>query len=146
MCDEDAKRVGKHRKSALPEDASDNSLDADEACRKADERLLDMLNKDREDLKNTPDGKNLCLEDEIAFHVDRTRSELDDPLEKADELIIESMLDPLDLPNEYRKICIILLLTAMWTIVMPFMPVVGWIAITCRFKVSIICSNDSAPS
>lgn len=144
MCDEDAKRVGKHRKSALPEleDASDN-LDPDKARQKADEKLRDMLNEDREEMKedmkkHMTEGEKLYLEDEITFHVDRSKSELDDPLDKADELIIESMLDPLDLPNEYRKICIILLLTAMWTIVMPFMPVIGWIAITCRYKVSTL--------
>lgn len=34
---------------------------------------------------------------------------------KADDIIVESMLDPLDLPNEYRKICIISLLVCMFT-------------------------------
>ena len=36
-------------------------------------------------------------------------------LHKADDIIVESMLDPLDLPNEYRKICIISLLVCMFT-------------------------------
>ena len=34
-------------------------------------------------------------------------------LQLADAIIVESMLDPLDLPNEYRKICIIHLMVSL---------------------------------
>ena len=118
MCDDDAKRAGRYRLSALPEDTSDESLNADAAREKADEKLLALLNEDRATMRKEEiekQGKSF-LDNSIKFHVDQTYSELHDPLDKADELVIESMLEPLDLPNEYRKICIIMLLTAMFIV------------------------------
>ena len=59
-------------------------------------------------------------------------------LATADDIIVESMLDPLDLPNEYRKVCIISLLVCMWSGVNLLVPVIGWFALLTRFKFNFI--------
>lgn len=56
----------------------------------------------------------------------------------ADDIIVESMLDPLDLPNEYRKVCIVVLLVCMWTGVQSLIPIIGWISLLIRFKFNFI--------
>ena len=59
-------------------------------------------------------------------------------LHSADDIIVESMLDPLDLPNEYRKVCIIVVLVCMWTGVQSLIPLIGWIVLLIRFKFNFI--------
>ena len=44
----------------------------------------------------------------------------------------------IDLPSEYRKICIVSLMVAMWTIVLPFAPLVGYTALLVRFKFNFV--------
>jgi hypothetical protein len=48
------------------------------------------------------------------------------------------MLDPLDLPNEYRKVCLIVLLVCMWTGVNLLIPLIGWISLLVRFKFNFV--------
>jgi hypothetical protein len=59
-------------------------------------------------------------------------------LHSADDIIVESMLDPLDLPNEYRKVCLIVLLVCMWTGVNLLIPLIGWCSLLIRFKFNFI--------
>ena len=52
----------------------------------------------------------------------------------ADLIILESHLDPIDLPGEYRTICIIMLMVVMFGICMPVGGVVAWIFLELRMK------------
>jgi hypothetical protein len=111
LCDDDQ---GTRRKPRLP--AFPDELDDDELAR-------------------------LISEEVRGAHIRCTsaRQNVDkDGLQRADAIIVESMLDPLDLPNEYRKICIINLFVGMWTIVMPYLPVAAWIICLMRWKFNFV--------
>ena len=57
---------------------------------------------------------------------------------EADAIIIESMLEKLDMPNEYRKICIVILFVMMWSVVMPWLALIGYVVLMLRFKFNFV--------
>eukprot|EP01043_Picozoa_sp_COSAG02_P000235 COSAG02_NODE_4_length_69935_cov_46.806590_43_plen_923_part_00 len=130
MCDRDRGISNELPEPALPSDYNDEMLaqDATRAIQKygQEKRIPKLQNQkvvchglhrkstwgEQVDMQETADGPEFDDVDGVtASTSDRTYHQL----HKADDIIVESMLDPLDLPNEYRKICIISLLVCMFT-------------------------------
>ena len=55
----------------------------------------------------------------------------------ADEIIMESMLEPFRESDVYARLTYTVLVTSMWTIVMPILPLVAWVLMTASFKFSL---------
>lgn len=159
MCDKDRGTSTRLPDPALPNDYDDVQLaaDATEAIQKiGNEMQLPKLQRmvvtchsqPLEDNTNTlqrrqqEDKMELDGQDESEHGL--SGFELSDDqigmfqLHSADEIIVESMLDPLDLPNEYRKVSIIVLLVCMWSGVQHIIPLIGWCSLFIRFKFNFI--------
>ena len=138
MCDEDAFVGGsggaKIKQPALQVSDEELAYDIWETIR-TDGRQVDRQSK--KNLLSAQDGNSAAAEwrSILRKSIDEKAKGLNG---EADAIIVESMLEPLDLWNEYRKICIVNLFVMMWSIVMPWLPLAGYGVLLIRFKFNFI--------
>ena len=66
-----------------------------------------------------------CMQMEHQFHA-------------ADEIILESMLDTLDIPSEYNRICIWIFEVSMFTIAFPYLPLIVCALLAIKFRTDFL--------
>jgi hypothetical protein len=127
LCCDEPSYTGDHAvtNSKILKALNQKNDDAAKAEGRDDELLLSLLNKNAGTAK-------------MKLHTDKRQSEEDDPLTKADELVIESGMEPIDLPTEFISISIVLLLVGMWTIVSWAMPLIGLFVLYFRFRYGFV--------
>ena len=136
MCDND-----RGTSKSLPEPALPDEFD-DEMLAKAATEMIQKYGRDirlekLKELEVSLHARSVEADDEENGEETATAGAVQG-LHKADDIIVESMLDPLDLPNEYRKVCMISLLVCMWSGVNLLVPLIGWFALLTRFKFNFI--------
>ena len=130
MCDHDRGTSSELPEPALPDEYDDEILanDATDAIQKYGRETHSSNLQRQEVVYHAPNARSVESEQagtvglQDAAEVDGesrctapTRGATSHQLHRADDIIVESMLEPIDLPNEYRKVCIISLLVCMFT-------------------------------
>ena len=128
MCDHDRGTSSELPKPALPDEYGDEMLanDVTAAIQKYGREAHSPNLQRQEVVYHVPHSQSVESEqvDTVGHAVEvdgesrstaPARGSSSHQLHRADDIIVESMLEPIDLPNEYRKVCIISLLVCMFT-------------------------------
>ena len=88
------------------------------------------------------DGTSIALSHRVLIGADtldvETCMQREHQLHAADEIILESMLDTLDIPSEYNRICIWIFEVSMFTIAFPYLPLIVCALLAIKFRTDFL--------